>query len=406
MTANKKSLPLFSYITLNVGHDGYGKRIQTADNDLAQYVESIAKESSTLTILLADHGNTYTRYTVTSQEGKFEMFHPSLFIIVPDKVAKLLGSQALDALRINQRRLVTMMELHHALIALAGPLSPTGVGPRGLFTPLSSNRTCKDVELRTPNLCVCEGWDSPSSNDTFKLALAEFATGQLNDKLASQGSGLALLRSCNRLQPTRFENVRERNTKSDGGSLITSMDITVPAGDAAPQQEDVFHVEIQTKQSSSKDSLDMKFVHYERLSRFGVYSVCADKGANQKLCICSKQRNSTSTSRDKLKDLVEHNSKHFGTSEVQFSRHDNGCLILIKRVHGKDDSHAYEVANICTDKSYNVVLKISDVSNMKLSRDGPIKITVFPGSIVFGLSAMKEVSPYDAKIKVQMILSN
>ncbi|KAK3746269.1 hypothetical protein QZH41_016524, partial [Actinostola sp. cb2023] len=60
VTSVKKSLPLLSYITMSVGHEMYGRRLQTMDDDLAKYVASMAKESSTLTIILADHGNTYT----------------------------------------------------------------------------------------------------------------------------------------------------------------------------------------------------------------------------------------------------------------------------------------------------------------------------------------------------------
>ena len=128
-------------------------------------MRAMANEQNTLTVILADHGNTYTRYSSELLEGRFEMFHPSLFIIVPDRVAALLGRKAMSALGENQRRLVTMIELHHSLLVLVNPLSGN-VKLKGLFSPIAMNRTCDALELRLPNLCVCEGWDVPANNET------------------------------------------------------------------------------------------------------------------------------------------------------------------------------------------------------------------------------------------------
>lgn len=399
ITSNKNALPLLSYTALNVAHDMYGRRVQTMDRDLSRFVESMSKESNTLTIILADHGNTYTSYTMT-QEGKFEMFHPSLFIIVPEDVGKLLGTKALQALNINQRRLVTMIDLHQSLMALAEPIPPKGVGPRGVFAPISSTRTCDDVELRTPNMCVCEGWDSPSTNSTLRLAFAEFAIGELNNKLTHQGSGLPILKSCDRLQPIIYKNVRVRNTPNNGGSLVTSMDIVLHSGDVAKHQEDIFNIEIQSKQSTGKTSLDLKLVHYERLSPFGVYSACADKGVSGKLCICSKSKGKATES---LKDIVIKTSRHF-QGKLIVKPIDESCLYLIQRIHGNDDASAFEVANTCTNQSHTVMLTISDVYNMKTSRDGPIDVVVPPGSVIFVLSAMKNMSEYNGSINVKAVV--
>jgi len=372
----------------------HGRRIQTMDKDLASFVESMCKERNTLTIILADHGNTYTWYS-TTQEGKFEMFHPSLFMIVPDNVAKILGNKAMQALRTNQRRLTTMVDLHHTLMTLANPIPLKGVWPRGVFAPISSTRTCNDVELRTPNMCVCEGWDSPTTNDTLKLAYAEFATGELNNKLTHQGDGVSLWRSCNRLQPLSYRNVRVRNTKNNGGSLITTVDLVLASGNVGTHSEDIFNVEIQSKQSIGKTSLDMKLIHYERISPFGVYSVCADKGVNGKLCVCSK----TSKKRENLEDLLSKTSRHF--QGVLTMKPIDTCLYLIQRVHGNNDAQAYEVANICTDRLRVVIVTISNVYNMRISRGGPIRVVVPPGSIIFVLSAMKNLQMYTGSIIIE-----
>ena len=58
ISTSRKSRPLFSFTSLNVGHDDEGRRIQSLDSDLARYVTTMATNQDTLTILLADHGNT------------------------------------------------------------------------------------------------------------------------------------------------------------------------------------------------------------------------------------------------------------------------------------------------------------------------------------------------------------
>lgn len=407
IASNPKALPLLSYISLSVGHDEHGRRIQTLDEALSQYVQRVAQDSNTITLVLADHGNTYTDYTSTTIEGRFEMFHPSLFMIIPNEVAKKIGKDALDSLTINQRRLVTMIDLHQSLMVMADPVPTTGIPLKGIFTPMSSERTCDNVELRTPNLCVCDGWDSPTTNDTLKLALVEFAIGELNNNLADwfveKQRGFPLTRSCSRLQPIGFKNVRERNSKTDG-SLITSFDIIVPAGDVVAHQKDTFRVEVKTNVSPDAESLNMQLLHYDRLSMFGPYSACADKDINIKLCICSR-RNQTSKNISKrtLEDLMVKKTSYFVDSKVTFITIDEeGCLTLIERIYGNIEVHAYELANTCMDQSYTVVLEMSDMYNIKVSRDGPIETNVAPGSVKFVFSARKGLSYFDAFFSVKI----
>lgn len=408
IASNPTALPLLSYISLSVGHDQYGRRIQTFDEALSQYVEQVAQDPNTVTIVLADHGNTYTQYTSTTLEGRFEMFHPSLFMIIPNEVAKKIGKDAIDGLTNNQRRLVTMTDLHHSLMVLADPVPTTGIPPKGVFTPVSSERTCDNVELRTPNLCVCDGWDSPTTNDNLKLAMVEFAIGELNNKLAEwfveKQRGFPLTRSCGRLQPIGFKNVRERNSKTDG-SLITSFDIIVPAGDVVLHQKDTFRVEVKTNVSPDSQSLDMKLLHFDRLTMFGPYSACADKNIDVKLCVCSRRKQAKKKmSKRILEKLMEKKTSYFVDSKVTFETIDEeGCLTLIKRIHGNKDAYAYELANTCMDQSYTVVLEMNDIYNIKVSRDGPIETKVAPGSVRFVFSARKNLSYYEGSISVQVV---
>ncbi|XP_078380443.1 uncharacterized protein LOC144663392 [Oculina patagonica] len=412
IASSKTSRPLLSYTALNVGHDDTGLRIQSLDSDLARYVSTVANDENTLTIILADHGNTYTEYTYAILEGRFEMFHPSLFVIVPNKVADLLGREALSALEVNQRRLITMIDLHHSLLPLAGPLAGF-VNPVGLFTPISANRTCNDVELRTPNLCVCEGWDSPTTNDSLKISMVEFAVGKLNNMVQEQFAKSAngktkmypILRACQRLRPLRFVNVRERNSKSDG-ALITSFDIYFQAGNVVNHAEDVFHVEVKSKELANQNSLLMELVHYDRLTLFGKYDTCADEGVQLKLCICSRASKNKKTSITKLEKVpwLEYTTFLFKIAKAR-NIGDSECLFLIKRNHSLGQSVAFEIANTCPDEMF--ALKISaDFDNMRLSRTLPFEINVQAGSITFAFSALAEIDYWDTFIDVTVAIDN
>ena len=395
ISGSKHAMPLFSYMSLSVGHDDRGRRIQTLDNDLVEYITELAHDNSTLTIILADHGNTYTEYTATSLEGRFEMFHPHLFFIVPNKAAKLLGPKAMSALRINQRRIVTMYDLHHTIMALASPLI-RDVKPVGLFTPIRSNRTCDDIKLLAPNLCVCDGWDSPTSNDTLKLAWVEFAVGELNnllqDKYAKSLNRTKtvrpLLMSCERIRPLRFENIRERNSKADS-SLITSFDVVVHAGNVVPQNEDIFHVEIKSYELPDQRSLDMQLLNFDRLTMFGKYKQCADEGAPVKLCVCSKGEERNIARGNANKPWIK-STTFFGVA-AKFKLIKSGHCIFLTRRDYNDKAFAYEIVNVCSNKKFSVSINVINLSNVKLSRAVPFTIEVFPSSVRFALSIRRSI---------------
>ena len=400
ISASRSARPLLLLTALNVAHDDRSIRTQTLDVDLESYVTSMANDENTLTIILADHGNTYTSYTSEVLEGHFDMFHPSLFVIVPDRVASLLGKNAMSALEINQKRLLTMVELHHSLMALAGPVH--GVNPVGVFTPISKKRTCDDLELRTPNLCVCEGWDSPADNDTSRVPIAEFAIGELNNRLQEQYEKLLspqenskvsvekFKRSCQRLQPLWFENVRERNSKMDG-TLVTSMDIRVASGDIVSQREDIFHVEVEAKEISGLWSLYMKLLTYDRLTLFGKYKACADDGVELKLCVCS--RNSSKTRSGFASEALK-GWEYFGQRSVLKKIRNKSCLWLIIRRYST--ANAYEVANFCSHQTYQVEVDAEE-PNMKFSRQFSLTVEVKPGRVIFVFSVGKDPSSWEAQ---------
>lgn len=406
ISKSRKARPLLSFTALNVGHDDVGLRTQSLDKDLAHYVTTMATEQHTLTILLADHGNTYTEYTTAILEGRLEMFHPSLFIIVPEKAAALLGKEATRALEINQRRLLTMIDLHHSLLPLAGSIS-NFAKPVGIFSPMSPDRTCNNVELRTPNLCVCEGWDSPTTNDSSRIAIVEFAVGQLNNLIQTQvlqghknttRKIYPVLSSCQRLRASWFSNVRERTSKSDG-ALITSFDVMFEAGNVVKRHEDIFHIEVKTTDKAIQNSLEMELLHFDRLTLFGKYRMCANAEVQLRLCICSKSKHIKASNRrlDKVdwKDYTTFLSENPKLSNIGESK----CLFLIKRNHSEGQSIAIEVANSCAEENFFVEMSATH-ENLRLSRKLPFAFSIPAGSIKFAFSARVDTAFWGTNLEV------
>ena len=219
---NQAGKPFFHYNEINVAHDDYGRRIQTLDSDLAEYFRFLATQDNMITILFADHGNTYGRYFAKSEEARLEVYHPTLTILASKNVAEILGERRMGALTANQDRLVSILDVHYALNAL-GPGGNTEVRtehaqydfhPEGLLGPIDINRTCNSIPMIQPNLCICEAFDSSVANDTRQQLVAEFALGAINNAIQEQFRSVHReaetgFGACQRLVGTWFANVQE-----------------------------------------------------------------------------------------------------------------------------------------------------------------------------------------------------
>jgi len=414
--ASRAQENLFSFTTLCVAHEHKGTRLQSIDSDLAEYAKKMATVDDTLTIIFADHGNTYAHYTHAVMEGRFEQFHPSLFMIVPEGVKKRLGGEIMSNLRENQYKLFTLLDIRKALIEI-----PTTPKPDGVFGTISTRRTCDDLDLRLPNLCVCEGWDAEAKNDTNQLGLLHFAAGELNNKIQLQQQKLRdklIVPKCKMLVSTSFFNVRERN---NGGTLVTSLDFTTFSGIGASTDHDVFHVEIQSEINQQLPSRNMKLLNFDRISKYGPYRACADQGIDMRLCVCDLIKDNKPIE-TKITDLV---AKEIGfdyprlvdtvdVSIIKDSRLSH-CVYLRKISYPEVTSNdkeslysiTYEVANVCR-MSVKVELEV-DLENMKTSIPKPFEQKVGAFSTVYLMTALRDVPYWDSKVtseklKAELIL--
>eukprot|EP00111_Clytia_hemisphaerica_P022316 TCONS_00065588-protein len=223
----KTTSNLFTVSQLNYPHDGAGDRVQGMDNDLADFFTEMSNLKNTITFVFADHGNTYTNYIYAEVDGRYEQHHPHFFTILPEKVIKRLGYETVNALRHNRLRLVSLIDLHHTIKRLADRNYPK----KGILEMVPANRTCGDLELSTPNFCVCQDWDSPMMNKTLYWPFVEFAVGNINNMI----SDVSPESRCKRLVPQRYENLISRKK---GANIELSMDVVTKPGVGSTNNEE------------------------------------------------------------------------------------------------------------------------------------------------------------------------
>jgi hypothetical protein len=112
-------IPYFTFTETNVGHEDTGRRIQSYDKSFVRYLQHALTQKNTLTVIFSDHGNSYGPFLGQTEEARMELFHPHLFMLVPEKAATTLGERAMEALALNQRRLISHLDLHYMLMGLA-----------------------------------------------------------------------------------------------------------------------------------------------------------------------------------------------------------------------------------------------------------------------------------------------
>lgn len=377
-----QSKPLFSFTALNVAHDDVGVRVQSLDKDLRGVIKKLLQEQNTMTIVYADHGNTYTSYQ-NRLEGRLEMYHPMFLLILPEKLEKRFGRDVLLNLQTNQHRLLSLFDIRAGLVELAKTNGNFPTNPKGIFGPISKNRTCEELQLTKASICLCKDWYQDIENSTSRLAVAEFAIGQLNNRIRellvnsrnrSERSGRSsfIFGACQRLLVEGIMNIQERSTPE--GGVVTTMDVKVQSGNVV-NQEERFSVRVERKQRSITTSQDMVLLAFDRTSAFGPHKSCADSRVDLKLCVCSKRTENSS----KNASIHDEAGTQFNTIKL------NTCLFLAYRSlqESREDGKVvvYEVGNVCSDRRFRVTFERLGI-NSNPFRTSPI-VVLKPNTMVF-----------------------
>ncbi|XP_069191636.1 uncharacterized protein [Procambarus clarkii] len=291
--------PFLTFTVTDVAHDETGLRVQTLDDPLAKYLKFAAKLKNTLTILFSDHGNTYGKFIQLSPEAHVETFNPFLFMIIPKDVQDLLGDVQIRILRDNERRLSSMIDLHNMLLQLIGEKSKVSdknfveryVTPGGFLTSLSPTRTCNDVPLLHPNLCICKNFETSVEPAQVHLALADFGLGVLNNLILKQNrnGGAVGFGNCRPLRAVKLRKVRE--TRVSVELIRYKLDIVVQSVQNDSEDNELFFLTLEV--GSKKAPLHL--VSYERMNMYSIYSSCQDDSVELKLCICNIKNQNQNT---------------------------------------------------------------------------------------------------------------
>ena len=407
-----KNQPIFAYTHLSPGHEVTGTRIRQIDEALSGYLYSIAHEEDTLTVVFSDHGPKTTKFSFKTMEGRAEVYDSLLFAIVPQKVANLLGRKRMRAMKTNQKRLLTTLDLHNAIMSIgdSGRSNSGSYLLEGIFSEIPSNRTCADISIKPSAVCKCEGWEErfPDNNAQFTY-LAEFALGFLNNniqenfmKKSNRNGGFG---RCQRLVGHSFEKIRRRKV---GKSYLLTMDVVV-----LPEKE-IFEVQVNYPVGSptGRQNIFPRIANSRRVSIYRRFEKCVDNGVQVESCVCDSHNYGRTTGRknhwkwfeiksgsDVLETVFQANS--FGTKSEVKDLHE-ACLLLVTRKR-EDLGVTFEVANACNKRRYKVRLTGKGKGRHVVTRKLPVSIVLQPRTVHFVMSVHYLEKPFGFYLKTSFV---
>ncbi|XP_074651631.1 uncharacterized protein LOC141906285 [Tubulanus polymorphus] len=343
--ATKSGRPYFSFYTCSTSHEETGVRVQTIDEDLAAYVHEAATLEYTVTVLLSDHGNNYGTYAENYTRGRYETYNPMLFFIIPPNVQRILGEQSIENMFDNQNKLVSMTDIHHTLRYLLHAQGSVSAS-QTLFGAVPETRTCDDIELSMPNVCICAGYELRVGHNVDHEILAEFTSGVLNNQIRSyfldNGGKMSIdsaeYGSCRRIRPKSFRNMRKSINKN---AMVYKFDLDILGADG---RRETFFVAVR----HGVDESSLTVASVERVTSYERYRQCAETYVNLRLCICTVT-NGQFRRTPPERGQIEVNNKIGNTT----------CLFLYTRrfINGA----TFEIENVC-NVTFELEFKLSSVN--------------------------------------------
>ncbi|XP_028417817.1 uncharacterized protein LOC114542477 [Dendronephthya gigantea] len=389
--------PFIAYTHVLTSHDTNGRRIVNDDESLSELFRHAAHLRNTLTIFASDHGAKATDFAAYSTQGREEVFQPLLFMIIPHEVSKLLGSEAMNALVLNQNRLVGVEDLEEE--GLDGPLKKSRL--QGLFRPVSLNRTCKEMKISSVALCLCDGMENTISNNTGTVRwAAEFVLGTLNNRIQEQyttniktqlgkmaTSKFFGYGACQRYVITGVTNARQVVVGINQKLLFTLL--------AKPNDRktaEIFDVELTFPMKQGEHGIILN--NLVRVSRFNEYEICSDTGVDPKLCACHPYKTNNTLWRRKLFSMVTSQATLGMKPQTQFL--DKPCLVIIARVtkteirpgRWQNATETYEAINRCRNVKYKLKISFRRAIKTRISLKYPAIVTLLPRTVTFLYTAM------------------
>lgn len=285
-----KRKPHFGLFWTNTFSHNHIKDPSSMDMRMQMYLQEMERNeifNHSVVIFLSDHGMRIGEIR-TLATGWQEDRLPFLFISLPPWF-QTKHPEIVQALKINQRRLITPYDLHLTLkhiLTLSGrapenmkgaPSCPKCVS---LFKPVPYDRSCEDVEI-DPHWCLCKDFNPVSTSNPVVLRTArmliQFMNSQIRNFTSEIPGGSQL---CEKLYIERVILARKTAYNNDAGFNDYLVTIEVNPG-AAPYEATARYFE------KSK-----KLVLFKKISRISYYyqiSRCTGHIQLKKLCHCKDQ---------------------------------------------------------------------------------------------------------------------
>ena len=403
--------PFIAYTHLLTSHDTDGRRIVNDDESLADLFHHAAHLRNTVTIFASDHGAKATKFAAYTNQGRLEVYQPLLFMIIPHQVANMLGPDVMNALVVNQNRLVGIEDLHHSLVSILDDNSnisrfntntnelPTRL--RGLFQPVPLERTCEQMRLRSDVLCLCEGMDKTVSNDSQTVHwAAEFVLGTLNNRIqeqytkalkskpgAADTSNFYGYGACQRY--TGVGVLRARNILV---GLEEKLLLSLLVKPFVRKTVEIFDVEV--AHALKQDVHGITINNLIRVSPFNEYEKCADTSVEPQLCACDADHNNNTKWRNKLFSKLASRENFKLKSKTQML--DAPCLRIMHRARRQlvqkgrwqNAVETYEAVNACTDVTYNLSISFKKAHKTMISLRHASSVTLLPRTVTFLFTAI------------------
>ena len=380
------SRPLLAYTHINFAHESSGMRIRAIDNDLASLVSKLSKTKNTFSVIFSDHGGKTTKYSIDELAGRFEVYDPFMFMIVPKDLAKALGPEKITNLKSNQNSLCNVVDLRNTLLRL---INKADKNKEDLLTnKMMLRSSCDQFHLSEHVLCKCINkieFPNQKENKEFFIWLGEFAMGKLNNKLTSK-----LKHSKNRCVHLIGSSIRNVARKVAQYGFVYTFDVVVKFQNNT-REIFYFNVFFNYERNENMNLLIVKY--WERISIYNTFGKCRDSGVPIKMCLCSNKNTETIT----RQYVIDY--KQFGqTSQIDFIK-EKPCLLLLKRQN--KNVLSFELLNSCKETA-NVSCTISSILySWEAAEVFPIDIKITPYSIQY-VTSFYMVAASDETVNLQI----
>lgn len=268
--------PLFSYSWLSeTAHDQVygGQRVDTYFLDFFTKMEREGILNNTAVLFISDHGFRFGAFRKT-ELGRYEDMLPYGFVLMPDWYYNEVPD-ALDNLKANSRRLVTVYDLHATLLELADPWSEgrvirTANGYSLLSNVIPSDRRCEDADINF-QFCSCFEPQPHDRKGNLSQSLAKFVIDELNNQLKKNNATA-------KCWEWSLESVDDFVRLSEGNKWTDFYKATIKTKPAAQ-----FEVAVQLRR---KDQSWKLLSDIDRTDWFSTHAKCVKKQPYERYCYC------------------------------------------------------------------------------------------------------------------------